>query len=131
MGWVLWTAHSSGENDERDERYVDVHFACKGRCDRILESKMRLRHKALGFIYDGWDDIPDLGIPTVFITKVMALLNGLARGDRYEPAAFDKVKHLLLATFPLVSRHLNDTDRRELARLRSIPSYLGGMGYDM
>jgi hypothetical protein len=70
-----------------------------------------------------------MAVPTVFIKKVMALLNGLAfGGDKYEPAAFAKVKELLLAMFPLVSRQLNDQDQKELDRLMRIPSYLGGMG---
>lgn len=72
-----------------------------------------------------------MAIPTVFITKIMAILNGLVRGDQYDPEPFDKLKNLLLAIFPLVSRHLNDKDRQTLARLQTIPSYLGGMGYDL
>jgi hypothetical protein len=123
--WVLWHAkRSSGGGN----RYVDFHFACKGECDRILEAQVRARHASLGFIYDGWDDIPDMNIPTVFIRKVMAIMNGLVRGDAYEPEVFDKVKTLLLSTFPLVSRHLSDEDRETIKHLQMIPDYLGGMG---
>lgn len=128
--WVLWHAKTEGPNESFTDRYVDMYFACKGQCDRILRAEIRDRHTDLGFIYDGWDDIPDMAIPTVFIKKVMAFLNGLNGGDQYEPDVFDKVKRLLLATFPLVSRHLNDKDQRELQRLMRIPSYLGGMGYE-
>lgn len=129
--WVLWSVDVETQTEKRVEHFIDFHFACKGRCDRIVEKNVRARHASLGFIYDAWDDIPDLVVPTVFITKIMAVLNGLAQGEKYKPEAFEKLKHLLLATFPLVSRHLNDKDRKELARLQSIPSYLGGMGFDM
>jgi hypothetical protein len=128
--WVLWHADAKTGDGKHTERFVDVHFACKGKCDKIMEDRIRNRHASLGFIYDAWDDIPDMAIPTVFITKVMAFFNGLVGGDQYEPEAFNKVKRLLLATFPLVSRHQNDQDQQELEHLQSIPSYLGGMGYE-
>jgi len=125
--WVLW--HSAPDPaGQAKKSFVDVHFACKGECDRILQIQVKSRHAPSGRIYDGWDDVPDMVIPTVFISKVMAFLNGLFDGDRYEPEAFDKVKVLFLATFPLVSRHLNDKDREVLDRLRKIPSFMGGMG---
>ena len=38
---------------------------------------------------------PDMAIPTVFITKIMAILNGLVRGDQYDPEPFDKLKNLV------------------------------------
>jgi hypothetical protein len=91
----------------------------------------RERHKRLGSVYDSWDDIPDMTVPTVYVSKIMALLNGFAAGNQYEPAALEVVKKLLLATFPLISRHLNDRDRKILENLQRIPSYLGGMGYGL
>lgn len=125
--WVLWWQR---DEDRKTEHYVDAHFACKGECDRLIASEIRTRHFP-DRVCDRWDDIPDIAIPTVFITKVMGFLNGLVSGrDRYEPEAIDKVKSLLLATFPLVSRHLNDEDEETLKHLRRIPSYMGGMGYD-
>jgi hypothetical protein len=58
----------------------------------------------------------------------MALLNHLQNGKDYEPIAFDKMKHLLLSTFPMIARRLSDSDKETLQRLRSIPDYLGGLG---
>jgi hypothetical protein len=124
--WVLWSAAGR----EVPEHYMDMHFACKGDCDRIVQDRVRALHASTGFIIDGWDDIPEMIIPTVYIAKIMAILNGFARGDRFEPRAFDKLKQLLVATFPFVSRHLSDKDRTELERLQQIPSWLGGMGFD-
>jgi hypothetical protein len=123
--WVLWR---SKLNEEGWHRVVDFHFACKGECDRIVEARVRKRHESLGFVYDGWDDIPDLMIPTVFIRKVMAVINGLVRGDQYEPEALDKLKTLLLAAFPFVARHLSDEDQEKIRHLQRIPSYFGGLG---
>jgi hypothetical protein len=126
--WVIWKAYGEGDTGTRRHRYVDFHFACKGECDRIMENRIKARYPPRGSVLDAWDDIPDLAVPTVFIWKVMALLNGLVAGDQYEPEVFEKVKHLMLATFPLVSRHLNDEDQQQLDRLMRIPSWVGGMG---
>jgi len=58
----------------------------------------------------------------------MAVINGYATGDRYEPDALDKMKRLILAAFPHVSRNLTVDEERTIERLQCIPSYLGGMG---
>ena len=126
--WVLWHTHS--QTDEEADHFVDMHFACKGMCDRKVEREVRMRHSAEGFVYDGWDDLPDMLVPTVFIKKVMAFINGLAQGETYEPAVLDKLKRLLLAAFPHVSRNLTPEEQQTVERLQSIPSYLGGMGYE-
>lgn len=125
--WVPWDTGTNSGSKGRDH-YVDMYFSCKNECDHILKERTRVRHASLGFIYGGWDDIPDLCIPTVFMVKVIAVLNGLAAGEKYEPRAFEKLKHLLLATFPHVSRHLTDKDRERIDGLQRIPSYLGGLG---
>jgi len=56
--WVLW--HTDSEEGKDADHFVDMHFACKGTCDRKVERQVRMRHSAKGFIYDGWDDIPDM-----------------------------------------------------------------------
>ena len=93
-----------------------------------MKEKIKSRHEPEKRIIDGWDDIPDLCIPTVFIKKMMSFVNGLYDGDVYEPEAFDKVKVLFLALFPHISRHLGEEDKEKVKGLMGIPSYLGGMG---
>lgn len=123
--WSLWTLHTDTE-----DRYIDMHFSCKGECDRIISHQIKAQYAHLGSIYSaGWDDIPDMVVPTVFIHKVMGLINLLYRKEQYDEPAIEKMKHLLLAMFPLVSRHLNDADKEKLKQLQGIPSYLGGMGF--
>jgi hypothetical protein len=58
----------------------------------------------------------------------MAVINGFAKGDRYEPDALDKLKRLILAAFPHVSRNLTEEEKRIIERLQLIPSHPGGMG---
>lgn len=128
--WVIWRARDEEPEEvgSRKRKYVDMYFACKGQCDHILKTDIRAKHPMLGRVYDSWDDIPDLAVPILFIKQVMGLLNGFMAGDEYESEAFDKMKRLLLAIFPFVSRHLSDQDQEIIERLQRIPSYLGGMG---
>lgn len=78
---------------------------------------------------DGWEDITDIMIPTVYIKWVMAVLNKQREGATYSDEAFDALKHFLLVLFPYVSRHLSDKEKKQIRSLAQIPAYLGGMGY--
>jgi hypothetical protein len=125
--FVLWNADRQSHSGFSPDHYLEMHFSCKGDCDEEVSRKIRARHRPR-LVLDGWDDIPDMCTPVVFITKVMAVLNGLNAAERYEPEAFQKLKHLFIATFPHVSRHMNDADKDLIKRLLQIPSYVGGMG---
>jgi hypothetical protein len=125
--WALWWTSRAARLGEGN-RYVDTHFACKGDCDRRVAARIKAKHASEGGICDSWDDIPDFCIPTVFVSKIMALMNGFASGDTFTPEALDRTKQLILEVFPHISRHLSPEDEKKLVRLRSIPSFLGGLG---
>jgi hypothetical protein len=126
--FVLWRETTREGAEIVREEVVDLHFCCKGACDRIVEARIRARH-APRKIVDSWDDIPDLFIPTVYISKVMAFLNQIQGRTIYSEKAFDKMKDLFIGAFPFVCRHPNAADDSNLERLKRIPAYLGGMGY--
>jgi len=98
--WVRWRAVPEQPSTDRRPRFVDFHFACKGQCDNLIAARVRERHSSVELPLNEWDDISDMSIPTVFIDKVMRLLNGLYAGNQYDPEPFDKVKCLLLGAFP-------------------------------
>jgi hypothetical protein len=118
---ALW--HPYDDTDDRRDRTEHIYFACKGHCDNRLRDPLRESQ-----MIDGWEDISDLVIPTVYLRWVMGLLNELHGGHNYSPQAFDKTKDLLLNLFPMVCRHLSDEDQKRVQRLQEIPSYLGGLG---
>jgi hypothetical protein len=122
--YVEWTKldDDGGANVGRIEH---LYWCCKGACDQGL----KLRHRRKGIV-DGWEDIPDMIIPTVFIRWVIVMLNEMDGGVAYSQEAFANAKKLLMNLFPLVARHLTDDEKEEVKGLMQIPQSLGGLGYD-
>lgn len=117
----IW--HPYDDTCINSDRTEHIYFACKGVCDDRLRAPLRAEK-----MIDGWEDIPDLAIPTVYLRWVMSLLNELRGGKTYSDQAFDKMKDLLLNLFPLVFRHPSDEDTERVRALQQIPRFLGGFG---
>jgi len=117
----LW--HKYDESGVSRDRTEHVYFACKGHCD----DRLRARQRAEKMI-DGWEDIPDLLIPTIYLRWTMSTINELRDGRTYSDQAFEKTKDLLVSLFPLVCRHLSDEDGERIQALQRIPKFLGGLG---
>ena len=111
-----------------DHKQVEyIFWTCRGHCDDLLCNKMRAAHTNL---VDGWEDISDVMIPTIFIKWVMSTLNEQHAGKRYSDQAFKNLKTFLLRIFPYISRQLSKSDKEQIETLMEIPSYLGGLGYE-
>lgn len=108
------------------KNYNAVRCVCKGKCDTLLARRMRTVD-----IYDmGWDDIPDIMIPMVYLKWLMATMNNLRDGSAcYTDKAFEEYKEFLMQMYQSVIRKLTDEEKETLERLMRIPSVLGGMGY--
>jgi len=106
----IW--HPYDDTRVNSDRTEHIYFACKGVCDDRLRAPLRAER-----MIDGWEDIPDLAIPTVYLRWVMSLLNELQGGKTYSDQAFDKMKDLLLNLFPLVCRHPSDQDTERVRAL--------------
>lgn len=118
---VLWHPYEQERSLPRTEH---VYFACKGNCDDRL--RYPLHSQAL---IDGWEDISDLLIPTIYLRWMMTTMNELYGGHKYSKQAMEKTKDLLLNLFPMVCRHLSDEDRERVAILQRLPTYFGGQGH--
>jgi hypothetical protein len=123
--FAIWKALE--DDDHPACEYLDVHWACKGNCDRIVGREMRKRHDRK--LVDAWEDIPDFCIPLVYLQRIMAHVNGLQRGERWSDLAFDKFKTLMIAAYTHIARHATSVEEDRIERLTRIPSYLGGLGY--
>lgn len=75
-----------------------------------------------------WEDIPDVIIPTVYVMRIMAVINQLRSGVIFSDSAFENQKQFFIAVFPHVSRHLTSREKERLKSLMSIPACVGGMG---
>lgn len=120
---TLWQPMKRG-NFSKPDAFESIHWTCRGHCNDVLTNQKR--HDGL---IDGWEDIADVMLPTVFIKWVMAILNEQRDGVTYSDEAFDALKQFLLTLFPYVSRHLSNKEQERIQSLTEIPAYLGGMGY--
>lgn len=113
--------------EKEPERFEYVFWTCRGRCDELLARHLRGQSKNL---IDGWEDISDVMMPTIFIRWVMSIMNEQRSGVEYSDEAFENLKEFLLQVFPYVSRHLTSKEKERVKSLGMIPSYWGGLGYE-
>lgn len=117
---VIWRLSREGE----PRLVYDVYWSCKDTCDQVLRKK----HIRPGSS-DGWEDIPDITIPQVYMKWVIATINQLHdKNVVYSDKALEKVKTLLVEIFPYVARQLSMRERQVLSGLQEIPAWMGGMG---
>ena len=108
------------------KHFEHIFWVCRGRCDDVLTQYMRKKDKTL---IDGWEDISDVLMPTIFIKWIMTIMNELRSGDTYSDEAYESMKEFLLQVFPYICRHLTEKEKERIKSLTEIPAYLGGLGY--
>ena len=106
--------HSSGE--PTPPHYHDMYFSCKGDCDRALQAQ----YENAGFYAGGWNDIHDFTIPTQYLIKLMAFINGI-KDNEFEPALIDKMKSFLVSLFPYIAREMTQEEKERSDVLQSLP----------
>jgi hypothetical protein len=94
----------------------------KGHADRVLEVQFQQRN-----LICGWEDIPDVMIPLVYLKWVLMVIDRSHAGEMSD-TALKKMKTFLMALFPYVTRNMTTDEKRRLDNLFEIPSSLGGMG---
>ncbi len=99
-----------------EAKCIDIYFACCGKCDYILQKKFQ----AKGIFDMGWESIDELCIPTIWLMRFMAFINGIQKKHDMSDAAFEKTKKLFINTFPYVARHLT---QKETMRVRELLMY--------
>jgi hypothetical protein len=57
-------------------------------------------------------------------------MNELRNGTLYSDPAFSALKKYMLNIYPFVSRHINESEKKRLGDLMTIPAHLGGLGYE-
>ena len=122
---TIWQKMPKYRADEI-KHFEHVFWVCRGRCDDILTEHMRHKDNTL---FDGWEDISDVLMPTIFIKWVMTIMNELRSGHTYSDEAFKSMKTFLLQAFPYICRNLTEKEKERIRSLTGIPSYLGGLGY--
>ncbi len=123
---TLW--HKLRTDYESESEYIEhIFWTCRGHCDRTLAHRIRSKQKNL---IDGWEDISDVMMPTVFIKWIMVIMNQQRSGTKYSDEAYENLKVFILKIFPYISRHLTSKEKNRIQTLCVVPSYLGGLGYE-
>ena len=111
-------------DDDKKMHYVDMYWACIGKCDRAMEVAFEKR----GFITN-WEGIEDLIIPLVFMQWVITTMNSLRSGFLvFSDEAYKKFIELTFAVAQLVVRETSDEEMERIQNLREMPQVLGGLG---
>lgn len=122
---VMWEkTYGHRENDDIHE-YVDIYCCCKGHCDRVLKNE---HYSKYDHVIDGWEDIPDIAIPTVYFKWVNSIFIELFHNAKYSESAFKRILEIMSSIFPYISRELTEREKKIVKGLTVIPSYLGGLG---
>lgn len=121
---VIWERMRK-DYEKEPKFHEEIYWCCKGHCDDRLAATRRRSG-----IVDGWEDIPDVIIPHVYIKWIMSTFNELREGALYSDQAFSRLKEFLLNLYPFITRQLSKSEHDRLRSLMIIPSYLGGMGYE-
>lgn len=122
----IWKRKRS-DYEVEPERIEYVFWACRGHCDDALQSAIQKHNPN---VIDGWEDIADVMMPTIFIKWVMSIMNKQRAGALYSDEAFSDLKNFLLQVFPYVARHLTSKEKEKIRRLGMIPAFLGGLDYE-
>lgn len=93
------------------KKYHKLAFACKDHDRQISE-----KYYHDGY-HDEWGDIDDLCNPYIWISKVMAFVNGIQHDQDMTDEAFEQFKGMLLRTYPYICRHLTTKEKERAIHL--------------
>ena len=124
---TIWETFHDDISDKSPTQILDLYFSCKGICDRKLENVFYNKYQKAS---DGWEDISDLCIPTIYFKWLCHFHHELNTVGTITKTAFKKYQHFFASVFPYVSRQLSKNEKSTIKSLQMIPSFLGGMGYE-
>ena len=94
-----------------EDKFSKLVYACKEHDRKVTE-----KYNKLGY-NDEWGDIDDLCNPYIWMSKVMAFVNGIQHDNDMTEEAFEEFKDLLLRTYPYVCRHLTSKEKARALQL--------------
>lgn len=97
---------------------IDTYFACKGKCDKTLETRYWEQYKAIA----AWKDLSDIAMPNEFLRWIMATINQLHdKNFSYSEAAIKKEKTLIIALSQGIFREVAEEERERMKDLMALP----------
>lgn len=97
----------------------EVHFACKGECDRRISSRLN----AMGYL-DAWDDLEDYCNPLIFIRRITGYINQMRETpSSYSENAHKKMIDLYMAVSQMTLRQTSKEDREHYFNAREAEEF--------
>jgi surface protein len=101
------------DNGGCQSKYKDMYFACRGNCDQTI--KGMYQEKGL---YDyGWESIDELCNPSIWISKIMAFINGMHDNNDLSEDAFKTMKQMFIRSYPYVARNMTTKEKERVSSL--------------
>lgn len=94
-----------------DKQVKEIHFTCKGLCDRRLCDEYKTEFDSQ------WGEIDDLKNPTIWIQRLMAFFNGIFSDQDLSEEAFKTMKQMFIRTYPYVARHMTSKEKERVSSL--------------
>jgi len=117
----FWRRKDPADDYNHETQVVDLYWSCKGHCDRELER----RKSMLGLLFDGWEDVPDVCVPVVYLRWIMMAINN-ARDGHFSAEALEKLKTFMIAAFHFVSRSPTKKEVELVRSLMELPPFVAG-----
>jgi len=95
--------------------YKNIHFSCKGECER----KLLKADSDNGLAEAGWYEISDYTNPAIYIRRLMHLIEEINNG-KYENDCIEKIQLFFVAMFPYVAREMTDYEKEKIEIYMSI-----------
>ncbi|XBQ15475.1 MAG: restriction endonuclease [Oceanicaulis sp.] len=111
----IYVVYVKYDDDTGKSHNRAVHFVCKGRCDRVMEQR-DLRKGEI----DGWEDIPDLKNPTIWMRKMFGVQNALRDGETWEDDAYVKFRTFMCGMAQFALRSPTTAERQEVESLLAL-----------
>lgn len=99
-------------------KVLETYFACKGSCDKTLETRYWNKYKEV----TGWKDLSDIAMPNEFLRWIMVTINQLQNENfSYSSTAIDKERTLIIALSQKIFREVAEEERVRMKELMSLP----------
>jgi len=110
-------------NNKNESEILDMYWACRGECDRILEKAYQARG-----MWTSWEEFSDLSIPLIFMHWVITTMNSIRNDNhKFSDAAYEKFTEFTFAMAQRVVRETSREERERIETLRDIPDFVGGL----
>ena len=106
-----YSTDEAGELVTSDSQIKEIHFACKGECDRKLEKSFRGRY------LNQWNDVDDLRNPSHWIRLFIAFINGIYYEQDLSDEAFNTMKQMFIRSYPYVARQKTAKEKESVKQM--------------